>query len=167
MHIPLRENIEAYLSGNLGRSEQEALEAHLAGCAECREEWEAIRASADALRGLRPPRDLELEPAPGFYARVIDHIDHERQVPFWAMLLEPAFGRRLVFACLMLLALAGVYVAAFDRVEYPSKHRPEAVLTACSGPRCQPVLPAPAPRLGRDLDRNRGVVLAALVSEGD
>lgn len=163
MHVLLRENIEAYLSGTLKPAEQEAVEAHLSACGECRMEWKAIQDGAFALRTLRPPAGVELEPASGFYARVIDRIDNEREVPFWAVMLDPVFGRRLILACLMLLAMVGAYVAAFEPEDYSTRHRPEYVLAAQPTP-----LPARTPRLGPNLDRNRSAVLAALVSsEGD
>ena len=98
MHVLLRESIEAYLSGTLKPAEQVAVEAHVAECAECRTEWGAIQDTALALRSLRAPEGEELEPAPGFYARVIDRIDAERELPFWTVMLDPVFGRRLVFA---------------------------------------------------------------------
>ena len=160
MHTPLRENLEGYLSGHLAPGAREAVEAHLAGCADCREQWDALRRSAEDLRTLRPPQDLEWDLAPSFYARVIERVEQEREIPFWAMLLEPAFGRRVVFACLMLLALLGAYVAAFDPSDYPSRHRPEAVLAGRPGP-------LPAPRLGPNLDQNRGTVLVTLVADSD
>lgn len=163
MHVLLREKIEAYLSGTLKPAEQEAVEAHLSACAECRTEWEAIQDTAFALRTLRPPEGAEMEPAPGFYARVIDRIDAEREVPFWAVMLDPAFGRRLVFACLILLALAGAYLAAFEPEDYSARHRPEYLLATQPAP-----LPERAPKFGPSLDRNRNTVLASLVSsEGD
>lgn len=162
MHVLLRENIEAYLSGTLKPAEQGALEAHLAGCAECRMEWEAIQDSAFAIRSLRAPEGMDLEPAPGFYARVIDRIDTERELPFWTVMLDPIFGRRLVFACLILLAMLGAYVA-LDTEDYSARHRPEYVIASQPAP-----LPARAPRLGTNLDRNRSVMLASLVSsDGD
>ncbi len=168
MHILLRENLEEYLSGNLDPASRQALEAHLAACVECREEWEALRQLSEGLRSLRPPQglEMELEPAPGFYARVVDGIGAEPEVPFWTMLLDPQFGRRVAFACLMLLAALGAYVATLQPADYPSQHRPEAVL-ACAGPNCQSTLPMPAPRFGPSLEHNRGAVLAALVSQGD
>ena len=158
MHILFRENLEGYLAGNLGGAERKRLDAHLAECAECRAQWDALHGSALALRSLRAPVDLELDPAPGFYARVMDRVEQERTVPFWTMLVEPAFGRRVVFACLMLLALLGGYVAVFEPANV--QHRPEAILAGDPAP-------LPAPRLGPDLDSNRGEVLATLVAAGD
>jgi len=162
MHILLSEHLEGYLSGTLPAQDHENLRAHVAGCAECRAEVAVFEESAAALRGLRPPEGDEWEPLPGFYARVTERVEAERQVPFWTFLVDPVFTRRLVFASLMLLAVLGGYMAAFERADYPALHRPEAIL-ACVGPRCAPAL-VPGPRLGGDLGRNRGVALAALVS---
>ena len=107
MHSLLSEHLEGYLSGNLGPADRQALEAHLSACPECRGQMAGFVESAEHIRALRPPQDMELEAAAGFYARVMEKADREREVPFWAMLLDPSFGRRLVFACLMLLALLG------------------------------------------------------------
>jgi anti-sigma factor RsiW len=158
MHSLVKENLEGYLSERLPAGERQRVEAHLAECAGCRRQWDELVGSAELVRQLRPPQDAELEPAPGFYARLMERIESSPELPFWNLLLEPMFGRRLVFACLMLLALLGAYVVAFAPGDYPGPHRPEAVLAD----RQQP--PVPAPRLGPDLNRNRDVVLVTLVS---
>ena len=162
MHSLLKENLEGYLSGNLASAERLAFEEHVAQCPDCRAQWETFRASAEDIRSLRAPEDLES--APGFYARVMDRIDGEREVPFWSMLLDPAFGRRVVFACLMLLALLGGYVAAVGQVDYSIKHRAEGILAGRTVP-SSPL--SPEPRFGPNLDQNRSVVLATLVAQGD
>lgn len=164
MHVILRENLEARLSGNLPLAEQERLDRHLAECPQCRGEWDVLQRSAMGLRSLRSPQDLEWEPGPGFYTHVIERIEREREIPFWSLLLDPGFGRRLVFACLVLLALLGGYVAAFESTDYPSQHRPEAILAGQPAPR-SPL--GPAPRFGSNLQENRGAVLVALAAEGD
>lgn len=164
MHSLLSEHLEEYLSGDLGRTARQALEQHLTACAECRRAWELFRASAEELHTLRPPQNIDVEPAPGFYARVMEQIEQEREVPFWSMLLDPGFGRRVVFACLMLLALLGAYVAAVDQGDYTIKHRPEAILAGTT-PQGSPL--GTAPRFGSNLEQNRGAVLATLVTEGD
>ncbi|HZS49555.1 MAG TPA: zf-HC2 domain-containing protein [Bryobacterales bacterium] len=160
MHVLLRDNLEGYLSGNLDSATLGEVESHLAECSGCRQEWIVLRQSAEAIRSLRPPLAMDWDLAPGFYARVMERIDEEREIPFWAMLLDPAFGRKLVFACLMLLALLGTYVAAFEKPDYALQHLPEAVLAGQESS-------APAPRIGPSLDRNRGVMLATLVADGD
>ncbi len=164
MHSLFRDHLEGYLSGTLPAGERARLETHLAECEPCRRQWEGFRQTALDLRGLRPP-DTELEPSPGFYARVVDRIEGQRQAPLWAFLVDPFFGRRVVFACLMLLAMLGVYVAAFDRPDFSTPHRFEAILAGQPLPgtlAAHPVL-----RSGPNLERNRGVVLASLVAATD
>jgi len=156
MHDLLKEHLEGRLSGNLPAEQKQLLEEHLAGCAACQEEWKMLERSAGWLRQWRPPEE-GLEPAPGFYARVMERIDHQREAPFWAMLVDPAFGRRLVFACLLLLAVVGAYVADLEPASFSNRHSPEAVLAG------QPNL-LPSPRLGPDLQRNREAMLATLVA---
>jgi anti-sigma factor RsiW len=158
MHDLLREHLEGYLAGHLPSVLRQQLDAHLAQCPECRREWEAHRGLSKSLQTLRAPASLEWEPLPGFYARVMDRVDAERVVPFWALLIDPDFGRRLVFACLVLLAILGGYFAAFQPVDYSNQHRPEAILAG------QPA-PFPTPRLGPNLERNRNAMLATLVSD--
>jgi len=164
MHDVLRLSLEDYLSGNLPARDRQEVESHLTGCQPCRKEWEDLSRSAVLLRQLRPPRHpeggQEWEPAAGFYARVLEGIAAEREVPFWAMLLEPGFGRRLVFACLMLMAVLGAYVLALEPADYPSQHRPETLFAGRSAP-------VPGPRPGANIERNRSAMLATLVSTKD
>ena len=160
MHSPLRDHLEGYLSGALRPAARRELETHLAGCGACRGEWAALEGSARDLRLLQPPPELEAEAAPGFFLRVLDSIERERSLPFWTLLVDPHFGRRLVFACLMLLALLGGWVAAVDPVE--ARHFPEAILAG------QPAGgPLPDQRLGPDLKRNRSAVLVTLAANTD
>ncbi len=159
MHGVLREHLEGYLAGNLHEAARQGMEAHLAACPECREQSHAMLSSSHELRRLRPLPDLELEPTAGFYARVMDRVDREREIPFWSLLVDPIFGRRLVFACLVLLAVLGGYFAAFQRVSYPNQHRPEALLAG------QDAAPFPTPHFGADLRRNRNAVLATLAAD--
>jgi len=164
MHSPLREHLEGYLSGALRPAQQSELETHVAGCSGCRSELAALEGSARELRALRAPADLDAGPAPGFFLRVMQSIEEQRQVPFWTLLVDPAFGRRLVFACLLVLAVLGGYVAsAVDPIE--RQHAPETVL-ACAGPNCAPS-PLPATRLGPNLNRNRSAVLVTLAANSD
>ena len=56
----------AFLDGEVTRAESESVTGHLAGCAECRAEIEALAATRAAVRGLpmlEPPPGL-LPPAP-------------------------------------------------------------------------------------------------------
>lgn len=58
----VRDRIDGYRSGGLDRADQNALELHLAGCADCRADLEATRFLDQRTAGLRreinPPTDL-------------------------------------------------------------------------------------------------------------
>ncbi len=154
MHRPLQEHLEGYLSGALLPAEQRELDTHLTSCSGCRNELAALQASVQDLRLLRPAENAADGMTPGFFLRVLQRIEEQRQVPLWTMLLDPGFGRRLVFACLMLLALLGGYVAVLDPLEV--QHFPEAILAE-----------RPAYRLGPDLNRNRTAMLVTLAADTD
>ena len=55
--------------------------------------------------------------------------------------------------------MLGAYVAAFDTEDYSARHLPEYVIASQPAP-----LPARAPKLGTNLERNRSAMLASLVS---
>jgi predicted anti-sigma-YlaC factor YlaD len=58
----VRERLDDWVEGKLGERESEAVAAHVAGCAACREEARSLEALLSAAAGLprdiRPPRDL-------------------------------------------------------------------------------------------------------------
>ena len=73
-----RENLVAYLEGELDSSTRETVSAHLADCESCRAEISRQRQLDAALAGL--PR---LEPSPGFEARFWARLARERDGPTW------------------------------------------------------------------------------------
>ena len=56
MHDPWNDRLSEYLEGELSPTQARALEAHLAGCASCRDELEMLRRVLRAAGGLRLPR---------------------------------------------------------------------------------------------------------------
>jgi hypothetical protein len=74
-----------------------------------------MREQANLLRELRAPADLESEPKPGFYARVLQRIEAEGPVSIWNLFIESTFGRRIAMASLALALLLGVYVVSSER----------------------------------------------------
>ena len=115
-----------------------------------------MQAHSELLQVLRPA--FEPEPRPGFYARVIDRIDAQRQNSFWALFLEPAFGRRIAVAAFTLAVLMGVYLFSMD---------PVSTVRPVTAERRQIVLPGEdqvAPVLGADEEQNRGAVLVNLAT---
>jgi hypothetical protein len=76
-----RELFSVALDDALGAVERERLEAHLAGCADCRREWARFEQTVSLLRGAEPIR----APA-GFVDRVLEAV---RPEPWWRRLITP------------------------------------------------------------------------------
>ena len=116
MHGVVIESLEEYLAGCLEPGAQRDIEAHLSNCAMCREEIRAMREVSQWFGALRSEEDWE--PAPGFSARVMEQVGERKAVPSFANLfaLDLAFGRRLVFASLLTLAILGSYLVSRDPV---------------------------------------------------
>jgi len=107
MHGPIRDRLEDLLR------KDEGLGGHLASCAECSSEIHGMRQINRQLATLRGP---EVEPAAGFYMRVLQRIEeHEGPITLLAFLAESAFSRRLVLASLTLAVALGGYVVSQER----------------------------------------------------
>lgn len=155
MHEPILDGLESYLSGRLSTAERDRFDGHLAACSACRLEVEALREHAEMMRLLRAPE--QLDPAPGFYARVMERIEAQTAPSLWSIFLEPAFGGRLLVAALSLFAvLAGAVWQAPSRPVVLGEHNPVTVLAAFEM----------QPASGEDPQRDREVVFANLASYG-
>lgn len=110
MHRLVRENLEEVLGGA-----ESAATRHLAECTDCRDEVAAMRKQAALLRTLRTPAE-EVEPRPGFYARVLERIEAQAPASIWS-LFESVFGRRIAVASLALAVLLSVYLVSTDQQE--------------------------------------------------
>lgn len=111
MHRSIRDNLEEVLAEP---ARSGALQEHLHDCQECSGEINAMRAQAQLLRNLR----ADAEPRPGFYARVLERIEAQRQVSIWSLFGESAFGRRLAFASMALALLLGTYLVTTEQAEH-------------------------------------------------
>jgi hypothetical protein len=103
-HTSYQEEIGAYLLGALTDLERQALERHMEGCAECREEVERLRPAADAL-----PRSVEqVEPPASLKASLMHVVEREARERFGAP-ARPSLRERLRLSRLgpVRLALAG------------------------------------------------------------
>ena len=155
----VRDQLEDYLSGTLPSAEQAKIEAYLKENPAEAEELALFKESAELLKDLRLPEDEILEPEPAFYARVLQQIESEREIPFWAVFLQPAFGRRLAFGSLMWLALLGGYIVTFGGpAEEATQHIAQRLLT-------EPPSADYELRLSPDLERNRNHMLAGMIGE--
>jgi anti-sigma-K factor RskA len=65
-----------YALGALPEDERAAFEAHLAGCAACREELDELRVAAEALPVAAPP----MRPPPALKARIMAEVEREAEL---------------------------------------------------------------------------------------
>ena len=127
MHAVVMENLEEYLSGALEPVALRAIESHLSTCPMCREEVSGMQEVSQMFGSLRC--EEALEPAPGFYARVMQDVSQRKMAPSFGNLfsLDAVFGRRLVFASLMMLAVLGTFLVSRE-ASYRVGPSPEAIL---------------------------------------
>jgi anti-sigma factor RsiW len=90
-HTTYRDEVGAYLLGALTDAERSAFERHLAGCAECRHELEALRPAAELL-----PRSVEqIEPPPSLKRSLMDVVEREAHAAGTAEPRRAPLGERL------------------------------------------------------------------------
>jgi hypothetical protein len=122
----------------------------------------------ELLQVLRCPEDIE--PRPGFYAKVMDRIEAQQKSSIWSVFLEPVFSKRLAFASMAMILLLGVALFqaapqgdedAFAFIETPSatfsEDQAAPVLGGVDALRAEPVSTM-------DAEHGRDVVLVDLVS---
>jgi anti-sigma factor RsiW len=133
MHAVVMESLEEYLSGSLKPAAHRDIEAHLNSCAACREEVAGMQEISALFRELTPQQVME--PSPGFYNRVMRQVGGRKAAPAFASLfsLDLAFGRRVVFASLLVLAALGGYLVSHES-EFPGGPSPELVMAQQDSP---------------------------------
>jgi len=124
MHEITRENLEEYLKGAAGRAPRE-FKAHLETCADCASEVQLLEAQAEWLRSLRA--DPEIAPRAGFYGRVMERIEDQRRTSIWAVLLEPAIGRRLAWISALAVVALGSYLVTAELAEPQVAQAPSTI----------------------------------------
>ncbi len=68
---------------------------------------------------LRQWRSPEIEPRPGFYARVLERIEAQTPASVFTLFFDSLFGRRIAMAALALALLLGVYVISSEQMAEP------------------------------------------------
>jgi anti-sigma factor RsiW len=133
MHAVVMQGLEEYLSGALEPAAHREIEAHLEVCAACRSDVRGMQEISQCFGSLRI-EEAVIPPA-GFYARVMERVGEQSSVPSVAGLLglDFAFGRRLVFASLLTLAVLGSYLVSRETA-YPGGPTPEAVMAQQDSP---------------------------------
>ena len=151
MHGLIREHLEEGILGVPGKKASDEVEQHLRSCEACREEVSGMRVQIEVLRTLSAPE--QLDPAPGFYARVLERIEARRTGSIWSAFLDPVFGRRLVATSLALVFLLGGYLA-FTEANVAPPTTAEAIMAVQDHP----------PGLGQDRQRDRDTMLVTLAT---
>jgi hypothetical protein len=67
-----------------------------------------MQVQANLFQSLRAPE--ELDPAPGFYARVVQRIEERAKASIWGAFIYSPFSKRLMYASLSLAVMLGTYV---------------------------------------------------------
>jgi predicted anti-sigma-YlaC factor YlaD len=112
MHGSIRNRLEFLLTG---KGECPGVEEHLLSCQSCSSELEAMRSQAKLIRTLRVQE--EVEPAAGFYARVMQRIEERAKDSIWGVFIYSPFGKRLAFASLTIAVLLGSYVLTAEGLD--------------------------------------------------
>jgi len=135
MHAVVMDRLEEYLAGTLEPAASREIAAHLSACRGCREEIHGMRDVTRLFASLRLEEHEACEVAPGFYARVMDQVSRRRSAPAFANLfgLDMAFGRRLVFASLLTLAVLGGYLVSHESA-FAAGPSPEALFAQQNSP---------------------------------
>ena len=135
MHAVVMDSLEEYLAGSLMPVTQREIEAHLSTCQMCREEIHSMRDVSQLFGSLKQEETESWGISPGFYSKVMERVSQRQSTPAFASLfaLDLAFGRRLVFASLLTLAVLGGILVTHES-EYPGGPSPEAILAQQSSP---------------------------------
>ncbi len=152
MHRPIKERLEEYLRGRGHARIPEEFRSHMETCNGCRQEVEGMTEQARLLRLLEAPEAIE--PAPGFYARVLQTLEARRRAPVWYALTDAAFTRRLIYASLATVVILGSFLVYSEQGSRFDVTSPMSFMAAGSAER----------HVGADPQRDRDVVLVALAS---
>ncbi len=133
MHAVVMDSLEEYLAGVLKPAAKQEIEAHLNACDACRGEIRSMQAVSQLFVSLRS--EEVVEPALGFSARVLAQVNERKAVPSLANVfgLNLAWGRRLIFASLLTLAVLGSYLVLGES-GYAVGPSPEAVMAQQEAP---------------------------------
>jgi len=131
MHALIVADVEEYLAGTLPPSSQRRFQAHLETCRECSREIQGMQEFTDLFAALKPGGAVE--PSPSFVARVMQDVASGSAPALWSPFADFAFGRRIIFASLLTLAVLGTVLISRETAYAPSPTTPEAVMANDQG----------------------------------
>lgn len=156
----LQERLEVYLAGCLSEQDLAEFERRLAADSAADEEMTAFRATADLFAEFKVDTSEDMEPAPGFYYRVMERVEAEQGESVWSLFLQPFVVRRFAFVALMWLLMLGSVAVLHDDTTAQSVQLADSILKQ------QPPEQIYV-RLGPDLQQNRDSMLAVLIASAD
>jgi anti-sigma factor RsiW len=158
----MRDQLPAYVHGRLDAATRAAVEAHIAGCAECATELALLHSARRVINAGTPTVDVRrivaALPAPPAARRVA-------RVPGIRPARKPVWSTLRIAAALATVAIGGVSIAVVQRLTAPEPTLVPAVATApvtTPAPVVAPVQPAPVVATPAPVD----VPAAGEVSEG-
>jgi anti-sigma factor RsiW len=131
MHAVIIDDLERYLSGHLPLSARDRFQSHLTACGECRREVDEIQESTSLLAALKPAGPVD--PPASFVAQVMQSVAEQPGRSYWNSFGDFAFGRRVVFASLLTLAVLGTVLVSREEAYAPNPTTPEAVMADAAG----------------------------------
>jgi anti-sigma factor RsiW len=161
MNRRLKNNLEAYLAGDLAGADLAKFEAELERDAAAAKLVAEMSATSALFEAIKIDEDAPVHLDAGFYARVQRSVDEQKQVPFWMVFLEPFMLKRLAFASLMWLFMLGSTAVFIDTTTQRNMELADLILSG------HPPTPTFHVRMGADLAMNRGSMLASLMKPGE
>lgn len=155
MHEPLISHLEEILHGKAEADVKAAVYSHLEACSVCETELAAVRQATGIVRALRQTETPE--PKAGFYARVIQRVEAQGRPSFWELLLDPVFGRRLVYGTAASFLLMASFLLATTGEPSELARAPVEIMV-------QPTAGVGPSAFGDDLQRDREHFLVTLAS---
>ena len=114
------------------------------------DELNLMKSHSDLLRELRSGDDVQ--PSPGFYARVMNRVEGDLPTTIWDLFLSPQLVQRLTYASLILAAMLFGFLAANHTDRIILARSPETAITQQEHP----------DNLGADRQRDRQNMLITL-----
>lgn len=132
MHPVIEKGLEDYVAGTLLPANRREFDAHLESCQECRQEIREMMDISEMFQSLRTEETVA--PSPAFTARVMAGIRERRPASLWGMFFDPDFGRRVVFASLVTLAVLGSYLVSRETQYTVGPASPDVIMAEQSAP---------------------------------
>ncbi len=156
----LKEHLEDYLSGRLRGEALAEFERRLEQNPASVDEIALFQETSELFTAFAVDAEEDVEPAPGFYYRVMERVEQERADSFWSFLLRPVVVRRFAFAAMMWLLVLGSVAVFHDDTTQQTVQLADSILRQETPDQYQV-------RMGYDIEENRDSMLSVLVASAE